>query len=439
VLSTPRTSASLILLLLAFSPRPSLAAPYAIPLSGASAVFATAHALCEADGGRLWGISLCGPLLLADPQTHQAIANTPVEGATRDGAFYRFTLPPDFAIANSPTEYGGVRWAMIMWPPPENSEQRDVMLMHESFHRIQPQLGFNGDADISIAGVPSLDTEAARIWLRGELNALRVALTSTGDARKAALSDALAMRAYRHALFPRTAQDERYLDVLEGLAESTGIDVGLAPEQRISYAIYDIDFVESVPSYSRAFPYGTGPAYSLLLDAVDPSWRRRVTPSTDLAVLAASAYGISLATPTATQAEAIIARYGGATIEREEAARAVAKAALDRTYHTEFVSGPTLQLPMTHFTINFNPSEVEQFESFGSVYHKLVLVTPWGKITVSGGDALISTDFKTLTVVAPSSPVGTTLHGNSWTLQLAAGAKVVPDPKRPGSYIIVPP
>lgn len=410
-----------------------------IPLQSANAIFARVDALCKADGGRLWGASLCGPLLLADPLTHQAVANVPVKGATRDDGLYRITLPENFPIADAPTEYGGVRWAMVRYPLSGDADQQAVTLMHESFHRVQPRLGFNGDADVSISGVPSLDTQAGRIWLRGELQALRAALQTTGNARTAALRDALAMRAYRHGLFPGSAQAEQNLDILEGLAESTGIDVGLPPDRRIAYAVHDIAFVEGVPSFVRAIPYGTGPAYSLLLDAASPGWRRKITPSSDIAEMAADAYGIPIVTPTANEAQAIIARYDGATIEREEAARAARRLALERTYRSEFVTGATLRLPMTHFNINFNPSDVEQFETFGSVYHQLIVNAPWGSIVVNGGDVLISPDFKVLTVAAPASLTGSTLQGNHWVLRLSPGTKLIPDPNKPGSHVVSPP
>lgn len=416
----------------------SASAP-AIPLAGANAVFAKAHALCEADNGRLWGISLCGPLMLADPQTHQAVANTPVAGAIKDDGLYRLTLPANFPISDAPAQYGGMRWAMVRWPLAADADEQAVTLMHESFHRIQPGLGFNGDADVSIAGVPSLDTEAGRIWLRGELSALRIALTATGDGRTAALRNAIAMRAYRHSLFPAAAQPEANLDVLEGLAESTGIDIGLPADQRIAYAIHDIALIEGTPSYVRAIPYGTGPAYSMLLDAVSPNWRRKVTPSTDIAEMAATAYGIGVSIPAASQAQAIISQYGGATIEREEAARAAEKVALNRTYRSEFVTGTTLRLPMTHFNITFNPSDVEQFENLGSVYHNLTVNAPWGSISVSNGDALISPNFKVLTVAAPPALTGRALAGKHWVLRLSPDAKIVPDAGKPGSYLVTLP
>jgi len=414
-----------------------------IPVAGASAVFARAHALCSADGGRLWGISLCGPLMLADPQSHAAIANVAVPGAQRVGAYYRFMLPANAPIANAPFEYAGIRWAQIIWPLTGSSDEQAVTLMHESFHRIQPKLGFviRGAHSIAmtISGSPALDTETGRIWLRGEIHALRVALKSRGTARRKALADALALRAYRHKLLPSTVAPEHVLDILEGLAESTGIDIGVPPARRMAYILHDLSLVERSSDYARNFCYAIGPAYSELLDEKVPYWRKGVTPKTSIAALAARADGITVATPSAARAQAIIVRYGGAAIERAEAARAARQAARDSKYRNELVTGPTLRLPMQHFKISFNPSEVERFGRYGSVYHHLMVSAPWGTIVVSNGDAMIDADFRTLTVAAPSSLVGSRLRGPRWVLTLTPGTKIAPDPKKPGSYTVTRP
>jgi len=39
--------------------------------------FKEAAALCERDGGKLWGISLCGPMVLADPASKTIAASQP--------------------------------------------------------------------------------------------------------------------------------------------------------------------------------------------------------------------------------------------------------------------------------------------------------------------------------------------------------------------------
>lgn len=415
--------------------------PGAIPLSDASAIFARRDALCRADDGRLWGVSLCGPLIVADPQTQAAVANRPVTGARREGALYAFSLPAGFPIANAPAQYDGRRWAMVTYPMFGSRDVQAVTLMHESFHRVQPQLGFGAHVDtaVSIAGSTTLATQAGRVWFRGAIHALRVALRSRGAARTRALRDALAMRAYRHALFPQAIAPERQLDLLEGTAEVTGIDAGLPQDKHIAYALYDLTMVEENPSYVREYPFVTGPAYGELLDAVQPKWRRSVRPTTDIEDMAARAYGISRSTPTRAQANAIIARYGGAAIERQEAARAVRVAALDRAYRAEFIAGPTLRLPMVKFSIKFRPGGVDQLGDVGSIYHTLSVSAPWGMLTVSGGDAMITKDFATLVVAAPAAHAGTNVHGRGWELTLSHGTTIVPDARKPGSLTVALP
>lgn len=401
-----------------------------IPMAAAAAVFARAEALCTADHGRLWGVSLCVPMMFAEPNSLQAVANRHLPGATRDGSLFRFALPAGTQIANAPFTYAGTYWAQIQWPMYGDADTQAVTLMHESFHIVQPELGFRGNADTgSISGDAFLDTQSGRIWLRGELHALRAALQNAGEQRTQALRDALAMRLYRHTLSATTGGREQRLDVLEGLAEGTGIDAGLPPGRRIPYALRDIALVESQPSFARAFPYATGPCYTELLDAVRTGWRRRVTPSTDIALTAMRDYGLNVATPNAAQAQATIVRYGGKAIEAQEAARASRKAALDATYLRELVEGPTLSLPLERFHIRFNPRDIETLDRYGTVYHTVSVTAPWGAIDVAGGDALVTTDFKTLRVVAPAMHAGSVIAGKGWTLRLASGYSIVAGPK----------
>jgi hypothetical protein len=408
-----------------------------IPATDASRVFALAQSRCEADAGRLWGVSLCVPIMLADATTLQAVTNRPAPGATREDGIFRLTLPAGSQVADAPFSYDGIAWAQISWPTSAGADARAVTLMHESFHIVQPTLGFNGNADNgSISGDAFLDTQAGRVWLRGEFAALRVALQNSGDLRVRAIGDAVAMRLYRHTLSATTAELERQLDVLEGLAEGTGIDAGLPPERRIPYSLHDIAFVEPLPSYARSFAYATGPAYTELLDAAQPNWRRAVTPASDIAVMTMQAYGLNVTTPTASGAQAIIERYGGHAIEAQETARAARKATLDAKYRSELVAGPTLTLPMMNFHIRFNPTDIEALDPYGTVYHALSVSAPWGSIDVTGGDAMISKDFRLLTVGAPGSTRGSAVHGAAWMLTLSPGYTIVPDPQKPGSYTV---
>ena len=202
--------------------------PSGIDREAAAAAFAEAHSLCTADDGRLWGVSLCGPMMFVDPQTHGAVANGPVAGGVRDGSLYRFTLPADMGTSNTSLQYDGTRWTMIRWPLTADVDARAVLLMHESYHRIQPQVGLVGSGGLTANG--HLDSEQGRVWLRGEMHALVAALNASGSARVSALRDAVVMAAYRHSLFAGSAEQEQQLEINEGLAESTGIDVGLGAD-----------------------------------------------------------------------------------------------------------------------------------------------------------------------------------------------------------------
>src|SRR5947209_1950398 len=63
--------------------------------------FEEATTLCERDAGRLWGISLCGPMVIFDQPTGTRATSQPEP----EGPVPRF---PGFA--DGPVTWGGVRW-----------------------------------------------------------------------------------------------------------------------------------------------------------------------------------------------------------------------------------------------------------------------------------------------------------------------------------------
>ncbi len=117
------------------------------------------------------------------------------------------------------------------------------------------------------------------------------------------------------------------------------------------------------------------------------------------------------------------ARYGGAAIEAQEAVRAAHQAARSAALRAELVTGRTLRMPLQRFKISFNPSTLTHLGRYGSVYHRVMLSAPWGRITGSHGDALIDAKFTALTVAAPASVAGRTLQGRGWVLKLAPGER----------------
>src|SRR6266480_5604586 len=78
----------------------------------ASQYFREAQVLCTRDRGKLWGISLCSPMLFVDRQTRAVIANqADAEGIlTRNGNVFVGKLPPKVNIANTAIEWAGIKW-----------------------------------------------------------------------------------------------------------------------------------------------------------------------------------------------------------------------------------------------------------------------------------------------------------------------------------------
>ncbi|HEY4126649.1 MAG TPA: hypothetical protein VGN70_01235 [Gammaproteobacteria bacterium] len=432
----------LISLLLAVVALPAVAAKpaaagHAIPAAPAAQAFSEAQSICQRDAWALWGRSLCVPMMFVDPATHQAVLNGPASGAVADGTLYRVTLPADMQLANTSVSYDGKLWSTVMWPLPNDKVQRDILLMHESYHSIQGALGLQGSG--GLGQNEHLDTRNGRLWFRMELAALRVALKSSDAARSKALSDALMFRNYRRSLASKAAREERGVELNEGLAESTGIDVVLSdPQARIDAALADMDDVEKDPSYVRSFAYATGPAYAELLDAVQPSWRQQQLGSSfDFGYTAAKDYDLSMKPADIATLQGSMVSYGGPKLAAEEDKRDVVVQARNARYTAALVSGETLSVALGQFSISFDPRDVHALQYRGSVYENISLSGAWGSLKVTSGMALIPSKFDKVILPLKGTPVGPHLKGAGWKLDMKPGYSLKPDPAKHGSWMLV--
>jgi hypothetical protein len=197
---------ALLAILASFQSR-TLAQNSPIDTALASQYFQEAQALCNRDNGRLWGVSLCGPMLFVDRKTRTVVANqADKEGILRkSGNVFVGQLPAKVNIANTATEWAGVKWTMVIFPLPEDKIRRANLMAHELWHRVQNDIGFPGSG----AANNHLDTRDGRVWLQLEWRALAAALTNRGKQRRQAIADALLFRAYRRTIFPNAATEER--------------------------------------------------------------------------------------------------------------------------------------------------------------------------------------------------------------------------------------
>ena len=246
--------------------------------------FKEAQALCERDGGRLWGVSICAPMVIADRRTQTIATSQPAPDGAR---------PPLLGLLNAPIQWGGARWTTYMWHDVVNRtpRKRRELFLHELFHGVQAQLGVAAPALDS----EHLDAADGRYWLRLEWRALARALRESGEQRSLAVRDALAFRQARRMLYAANVESERGQEITEGLAAYTGTVLAAASAADAIASAIDLLVNTAVAleaSFVRTFAYNSGPAYGLLLDASSPGWTRRVRGTDDLGTLVMRALAV---------------------------------------------------------------------------------------------------------------------------------------------------
>src|ERR1044071_860091 len=396
--------------------------------------FAEARALCARDGGGLWGGSLCGPMLFAEPNTRALFASEPdAEGLLkRSGEVYVGTLPRNVNVANTAVEWAGVNWMMVMTSAvPSDRIARGRLLMHELWHRRQAELGFPASG----AANDHLDTREGRLWLQLEWRALASALSSKGKSRRRAIEDALLFRARRRALFPNASAEEREMEMHEGLAEYTGVRLSGSPDP--ARFVIDFNFAEESKreSFVRSFAYASGPAYGLLLDEVARGWTRRLKRTDDRAELLRKRLGMNESRYDESEASARARAYGGEELKASEGRREEARRRLVASYRARLVEGPVLNVPLRAMRMSFDPGNLVPLEELGTVYPNIRVVDEWGVLNVTRGGALLNKSFSGINVPAPLSVTRSHVRGDGWTLELEEGWTLAPG-ARAGDFVL---
>ncbi len=408
------------------------AAPAQIPPAAAAALH-DFDRVCAAEGGGLWGVSLCGPMLLVDPATRAVTANAADPGGVLRpvGDLFAGVLPADVGIANTAVTWSGVRWSMVMLPLPEDARARRALMLHEAWHRIQDRLGLaSGSCDNS-----HLEDACARTWMRLEWRALGRALKEDGEARRDALADALQFRARRHGLFTGSERQEACLELNEGLAEYTGERLAFGADAPAVVA-GELAAADQREHLARSFAYVSGPAYGVLLDELAPGWRRHLGATPDLGALAAGALPRWRPDPDGLVARAAgygydeVAAQEGRLGRDRERRRAALRAAL--------VDAPAVILPLTAMQMQFDPHRVVGLAPAGTVYLQLTAEDAWGRLEATAG-ALIGPSFHRLALPGRIVDVtGNVVTGDSWRLELADGWRLDADPKGPARVTRAP-
>ncbi len=422
-----------ILIVLLFFP--ILVTPQELPIDTKQAYqyFREMQNISLQDNGKLWGISFYGPMLFADPTTRTIVANqADLEGnLTKQGEVFIGKLPVEKNIANTAMDWSGVKWTMIIWPLPEDQYDRARIMAHESFHRFQDSLGLPATNPAN----SHLDTRDGRIWLQLEWRALKEALRHQGKERRHAVEDALLFRAYRHSLFKTAENEERLLEMFEGLAEYSGIKLsGRSEAVIVDYIATQLEKNEGKESYVRSFAYVSGPAYGILLDKEKADWRKYFKSTDDLGLLLQASLSIKFPEALEDEATRRTKDYNGNALIEAETERENAHQKRIAEYKARLVDGPVLIIPLQNVNVQFNPNNLQSLGDLGTVYPTIRITDLWGILTVTNG-ALMNSSWTRIYVPAPKNPDVRLLAGDGWTLELNAGWKLE-SAERKGDFIL---
>jgi hypothetical protein len=340
-------------------------------------------------------------------------------------------LPDSVNVANTALVWGGRHWSMVMWPLPASRRDREALLAHELWHRIQARLGLPASSPANV----HLDTPEGRLWMRLEWHALAVALRSRGGAMRAATADALAFRRQRRALAAAAGAEENALELNEGLAEYTGVRLSrVSARDRTNAALADLSRGETATSYVRSFAYASGPAYGLLLDRATVGWRRRLNAASDLGETLGAALKLRAAALDPDELERRARIYGLDSLRAQEEERQRARQARLAAARQRFVEGPVLLLPLRQPQVSFDPGNLQPLDTLGTVYPSMRVSDTWGVLEVAKG-ALLASDWTRVTVPAAPDTIGSPLRGDGWSLTLHGGWWLAPG-TRPGDQIL---
>lgn len=391
-------------------------------LGKANSAFSELKKALHKEDGKLWNHSLEGPVMIAYTDTRIIIANEPDEqGAlTQHGKVYIGIFPENRVIGNSTTEWSGKRWTIVQWPLPETMEERLRLLIHESFHCTQPEIGFD-----SLVQKPNdhLDTREGRIWLKLELEALKRALLSEDPIPH--LRNALLFRLYRQHLFPGSEDTENSLEINEGIAEYTGsILCGMNDEALKKHYASEIDLLYTMPTFVRSFAYFAVPVYGYFMKQTKEYWNQDITKTTSLTDYITGFFNVSCTEADSVQIMEKAKAYSLDSIARIEDERESARQLRARKYREQFLQDHILVIPLERMEIAFNAKDAMPLDSFGTVYPNLKITDDWGILEVDSGGALVGREWNRVILSYPEQITDSIITGKSWRLKVNSSWKL---------------
>ena len=342
--------------------------------------------VCDADGGSLWGINLLGPTMFVDPNTRSVVANQQNKSGSfvQKGDLFYGQLPEEINIANTSLDYCGEQWTCVMWDKGRDAISTTHLLIHESWHRIQNEIGI---PPITSQNQHLDETEGA-LLMKLELMVLENLLVEKGNLNQC-LHDALMVRKYRQAKYPDG--NEKQFECHEGLAEYTAYKL-LPIDEKYKKGIIAAAIKKGLDAdgYCNSFAYLTGPAYGFVLDDMMPSWRDSVRKGMTMQDLLMSRIDFQ----EAIEEEDVIRlteTYQATEFLHSERDRLEAQMLRDAAIKDRFATSTWLVIPNNGINFTFNPNEhLVKYDSIGTIYQTMRFSGDFGTIETDNGIMIAS-------------------------------------------------
>lgn len=390
---------------------------------GTIEAFSEVEEILNQDNGKFWDVNLYGPILFVDKNTRKFIANQNNIDKSFEitNGYYIGELPGNIPMANTAFDWDGIRWTMVMLPLPENRFDRNNLIIHELFHRIQPQIGFGGLKEQSNA---HLDTYDGRVLLKLELEALKNSLQSTDKKTSYFhLLNAMSFRTLRQSDSTKE-NSENSLELNEGLAEYTGVMLSGRDETDIkSRFINKINNFYNVETFVRSFAYQTIPVYGYVISKTEKNWHKQIDKNTNLTDFFIKSFSFEPAKDKSYYDIAKANEYNYDEIIKEETEREQKRIQRIENYKTLFLVKPSLFLQFQKMNISFDPRNIVPIEGIGTVYPTMKVTDVWGILTVTKA-ALLSSNWSGVTLSEPEHINSQMAKGDGWELELNEGWNV---------------
>jgi len=398
----------------------------------AKKTFSDINNLLKIDNGKFWNKQLNGPIIIVNPETRGFFAN---ENNTslkfkKINSLFSDTLQKNINIANTALNWENKRWTMVMLPLPIDKISRNNLVIHELFHRIQPEIGFE---NLQEGNNSHLDTYEGRLLLKLELEALKGALSSNTENKiRLNLKNALTFRNIRQNDSLKKIA-ENLLEINEGLAEYTAIMLSGRTEKEMKIHLTNsINQFYTNPTFVRSFAYQTIPVYGYLLSKQKNNWNIEISGNTNLTDYFVEAFAVDITNNSSFEQIAKENDYDYQNIVMIETTREDERLAKVEEFKRIFLKEPILKLNFENMNISFDPRNITPLENLGTVYPTMRVTDNWGILTVENG-ALLDSNWGYVTVSKPTEINNETVKGFGWTLELRENWIVE---KKDGKFIL---